>query len=308
MTIKEAIEKFLSHIKNEKNLSDHTYKAYGTDLTQFQQFLASNYSETIENTRLVGRLQIRCFLAHLFQSGLTRRSINRKLAVIRSFLKYLVRQDIVKVNPADRITSPKIEKPLPMFLSEDEVARLLELPDKNNLMDIRALAMMELIYSTGIRRGELISLNESDIDWEVETIRVKGKGKKERVVPVGQPALTQVRHWLEKKRKGFTFKGKKIQDQYAIFINRKGERIKGGTVTRSISRFLERIAGRKGVSPHTLRHSFATHLLDRGADLRAVQELLGHSGLRATQVYTHVTVDRLKTVYQQAHPRSEDSS
>ncbi len=306
MTLPESIDKFLSYIRNERNLSNHTYSAYQIDLTQFSEFLTSNNQKAGNQVDQIDRLIIREYLAHLYQKGLRKKSIARKLAAMRSLFNYLTRQGYLKANPAEYVSSPKLEKPLPAFLSRTEIDKAFILPDQTKLIDLRTLTMMELIYSTGIRRGELVGLNIIDINWDERTIKVKGKGRKERVVPIGKPALDKISYWLAKKDK-FPAKDREIDEPGAVFINRRGKRIRGTTVTRSITKYLQKVAQRKAVSPHTLRHSFATHLLDRGADLRAVQELLGHSSLRATQIYTHLTIDRLRKAYEQAHPRAGDA-
>ncbi len=299
MKLAEAITCFQAYIKDEKNLSLHTQIAYAQDLQQFCEF-------ALPETEVAGidRQQIRAYLYRLHQQKSAKKSIARKLASVRALFKYLGRQNLVTANPAEYVNIPKLDKKLPNFLSETEVTKAFLLPDQTRLTQIRTLAMMELIYSTGIRRGELAALNLADIDRADGTIRVFGKGRKERIVPTGQPALKMVDYWLEK-RTEYLRDGVEVTDTLAVFINRNGKRISGTSVTRTITDFLQKAAHRKGVSPHTLRHSFATHMLDRGADLRAVQELLGHSSLRATQIYTHVTIDRLKAAYRQAHPRAE---
>lgn len=304
MNMSKAIEAYLIYIEHEKNLSPHTLLAYRTDLQQFQAFMQSDHPEVVQEISRINREVIRGFLAHLHQQNLKRRSMSRKLAAVRSMLNFLVRRQVLPANPAAQVTSPKPERRLPTFLTTSEIDQAFLLPDQTRRTDIRTLAMMELIYSTGIRRGELIEMNVGDINWEEGTVKVKGKGRKERIVPMGEPALKMLQYWLDH-RVQFPTKGREIVDPEAVFINRKGQRVSGTTVTRSITRYLQKTAHRKGVSPHTLRHSFATHLLDRGADLRAVQELLGHSSLRATQIYTHLTIDRLKEVYHLAHPRAE---
>ncbi len=302
MILSQAIDLYLKQIASDDK-SPNTLLAYKCDLNQFKTFFEPEGSTKKQNIDVISRQTIRLYLLHLHQKSLSKRSINRKLAAVRSLCKYLARQEIISHNPAEYVLSPRAEKKLPAFLSIKEIETAFSSPDQTRLMDIRTLAMMELIYSCGLRRGELILLDLADIDWYDKTVKVKGKGRKERVVSVGDPALKMLKYWLSK-RTQVVSKNKELIDEEAVFINRNGKRVTGATVTKMITKFLQKSAHRKGVSPHTLRHSFATHLLDNGADLRAVQELLGHSSLKATQIYTHVTVDRLKDAYRLAHPRA----
>lgn len=304
MTLDQAIQSFLIYISTEKNLSPATCESYTNDLNQFLTFLQQQHPTVIENIQSISNQHIRLFLADFHSQKYTRTSINRKLAAVRSFFKHCARMELITINPAEYISTPPQKKHLPAFLSVQEIDKAMLIPDQTRLIDIRTLAMMETIYSTGIRRGELVGLDLADIDWSGATIKVLGKGHKERILPIGNPALRMLKYWISK-RSDFVSKNKELIDTKAVFINRNGKRINATSATLSIQKHLQKVAHRRKVSPHTLRHSFATHLLDNGADLRAVQELLGHSSLRATQIYTHVTVDHLKRIYRQAHPRAE---
>lgn len=272
----------------EKNYSQHTILNYKLDLGDFRKFLGETGIEKVDY------LTLRKYLAVLKEKNLTNRTVNRHLSSLRSFFKFLTREGLLKTNPILSLSSPKQEKHLPQFLTEDEVTKLIESALPKDERGLRDRAVLETFYSTGIRISELVGLNNEDVDFIGGIAKVMGKGKKERIVPIGERAIAAIRDYLEKRKK----------QQNALFLNKSGKRITTRGVRNIVEKYL-RIAGiKQGVSPHTLRHSFATHLLNRGADLRSVQELLGHANLSTTQIYTHLTTDRLKTVYDKAHPRA----
>ena len=285
------VTRFLNYLHVERNASDHTCLNYQLDLEQFVRFLGHS------RIRRITSLDIRRFVAHLSTARASKRTIARKLSCLRSFFRYLCREGTLKYNPAAAVPTPKLEHRLPSFLDEQQMARLLETPSTKKWQGLRDRAMLEALYSTGARVSELVGLNREDLDEISGTVVLRGKGKKERLCPIGETALKTVRSYLAKRPK-------KGRVPYALFISQKGTRLTARQVDRLLVRYV-RLAGLpSSISPHSLRHSFATHLLDRGADLRSVQELLGHANLATTQIYTHITAQRLKKVYDQAHPRA----
>ncbi len=290
----KRVEDFLGFLTTEKGASDHTVKNYAIDLREFMKFLGE------KDLKDLTYLDIRSFLAYLKTRNYSKSSIARKLACLRSFFKYLARENVLTQNPAAGIATPKKEKKLPSFLNPDEITKLLDAPNKGNWEEKRDKAILEMLYSSGIRVSELVGLNHDDCDLFGGLARVRGKGKKERVVPVGQVALNCLKSYLEEKAPKET----QHPIKKPLFVSRLGGRLTDRSIRRMILKYVKRIGLGKEVSPHTLRHSFATHLLDRGADLRSVQELLGHANLSTTQIYTHVTTQRLKDAYEAAHPRA----
>ncbi|MSR77859.1 MAG: tyrosine recombinase XerC [Candidatus Omnitrophica bacterium] len=292
----EWTRKFLSFLETEKNASPHTTKNYEVDLREFRQVMdAKQLSE-------VTYLDLRGFLARLHEKKYSRNSISRKLACIRSFFKYLVRENVVSANPAMDIATPKREKQLPKFLDLTEVTHLLEAPSRNTWEEKRDKAILETIYSSGLRVSELVGLNREDIDFFSGMVTIRGKGKKERSIPLGQAALNAIEEYSKvKPSKERHETGASIK---SLFRNRFGGRLTDRSVRRMILKYGRRISSGKRISPHMLRHSFATHMLDRGADLRSIQEILGHENLSTTQIYTHVTTKRLREVYDASHPRA----
>ena len=288
------VQSFLTFLESEKNASTHTTKNYGIDLREFSLFLDKKTMEQVDY------VDIRSFLAALKDKSYSKSSISRKLACIRSFFKFLTREEIVKSNPSAGIATPKREKKLPDFLEPQEVVRLIEAPAAGTWEGLRDRAILETLYSSGLRVSELVGLNHDDLDLFSALVRVRGKGKKERIVPLGQVALKAVQEYIQHQPPKLRDNGLKKP----LYLNRSGGRLTDRSVRRMILKYC-RIAGlKKEVSPHMLRHSFATHMLDRGADLRSVQELLGHENLSTTQIYTHVTTKRLKEAYEAAHPRA----
>lgn len=286
------IEKFMNYLSIEKNASRHTILNYTIDLKDFAAFLGESGVES------VNYLFLRKYLARMKEKNYSKRTVARKLASLRSFFKFLYREGYIKTNPSAGIATPKLDKKLPVFLDTNEVSMLIEAPSDKDVTGLRDRAIMEMLYSTGMRVSELVGTNLSGIDFISGVVKVFGKGKKERLVPIGDKALGAIRNYLDKRGAA------KLNDSKVVFLNKSGGRLTDRSVRRIIEKYIKRVSTREGVSPHTLRHSFATHLLNRGADLRSVQELLGHMNLSTTQIYTHVTTQRLKEVYDKAHPRA----
>jgi len=282
------IEKYVRYLEIEKNASKHTMLNYRRDLDEFKKFLGETQIENVDY------LTLRKFLSALREKNLKSRSISRKLSCLRSFFRFLNREGFLKNDPTQAVSSPKLERYLPIFLTEDEVTKLIESPDAKELSGLRDRAILETLYSTGIRISELVGLNLENIDFFGAVVKVSGKGKKQRLVPIGDKALRAIRD----------YSGQRKQQAPAAFLNKNGRRITDRGVRLVLDKYIQRTALRENISPHSLRHSFATHLLNRGADLRSVQELLGHANLSTTQIYTHLTTEKLKNVYDKAHPRA----
>ena len=283
------LEKFISYLDIEKNYSAHTLVNYRIDLADFFAFIGKIPVDKVDY------LTLRKFLAQLRTRQYRPRTLTRKLSALRSFFKFLQREGLVRENPAVLLMSPKIDKPLPKFMTESEMIRFIETPDPASAAGKRDRAILEALYSTGIRVSELVGLNIVDVDLISNIAKVSGKGKKERIVPIGDKALDAIRDYLRGRR----------HRANALFLNKNGTRLSDRSVRNIVNKHITAASIQQNISPHVLRHSFATHLLDRGADLRSVQELLGHVNLSTTQIYTHVTTDRLKEVYNKAHPRAK---
>ena len=292
--MQQYIDKFTRYLEIEKNSSTHTVTNYKVDLRGFMDFLGGNDISNIDY------LLLRRYLAHLKSVQYDKRSVARKLACLRSFFKFLCRDGYLKTNPAAGLSTPKLDKKLPFFLDVNQTSRVLDMPvDNSDAASLRDKAILELLYSTGIRVGELVGLSINDVDFIGGVTKVKGKGKKERMIPVGDTALRAIKKYLDRRSSNELMRNKP-----ALFLNKNGGRLSSGAVRQIVDKCIHTASLREKISPHTLRHSFATHLLDRGADLRSVQELLGHANLSTTQIYTHITTDRLKAVYDKAHPRA----
>jgi integrase/recombinase XerC len=289
--IDRYVEKFIRYLEIERNASKHTLINYSVDLKSLSEFLKE---EPIEK---VDYVSLRRYLAHVKEQSLSKVSIARKIASIRSFFKFLFMEGIIKNNPASSLSTPKRDKHLPKFLDEKEIVILLESPDRDGEAGLRDRAILETLYSTGIRVSELVGLNVDHIDQIGGIIKVYGKGKKERIVPIGERALQAIRDYLNTRRPV-------TKEAKALFFNKNGGRLTDRSVRRIINKYITKASIQQKISPHTLRHSFATHMLDHGADLRSVQELLGHANLSTTQIYTHITTERLKSAYMKAHPRA----
>ncbi len=322
---------FLSYLKYERHFSDHTAKCYGADLEQFGQYLVLTNSKATDtqapadnpwaqNTHAqtpatqtqvqtdISQLllnvdidAIRTYMANLNTHGYSKSTVARKLATLRSFYKFLVKRGHLQANPVLAIKTPKQDKKLPKFLEYEDIQRLLNAPDQATWLGARDRAILEVLYSTGMRVSELVALNMDDVDFLGEVIHIRGKGKKERIAPIGSSALQAIQRYLE-------YRNKRMQhdpdfDSRVLFANKHGKRLSTRSVRRKMDKYLKAAGLDPDISPHTLRHSFATHMLNNGADLRSVQELLGHQSLSTTQIYTHLGTSKIKEVYDSAHPR-----
>jgi integrase/recombinase XerC len=302
-TFNEAIKEYGRHMQFEKNLSEHTRKGYLTDLRQYRTFLEKRGSESAAGDGIpADQILIRAFLASLYREKLMKVTISRKMAALRSFYRYLLREGKVQVNPAELIQLPRTEKYIPTVLSVDEMLALLQVSFSSDTAGIRDKAMIELFYSTGIRLSELTGLNIEDIRMDDGLVKVRGKGRKERIIPVGTPALAAVATYLNKRQDLKREEPKTGREP--LFLSRRGGRINQRGVARVVERAVRASGIGRKISPHALRHTFATHLLDAGADLRSIQEMLGHRSLSTTQKYTSVSVSRLMEIYDRAHPRA----
>jgi integrase/recombinase XerC len=324
----EQMEAYLSYLQGERAASPHTLKNYAIDLQQFRAFLRGRklprskaLVSGVERPVLsaveggdawqreidpdeIDQLTVRAFLADLHGRGIARSSIARKLATLRSFFRYLCREGIVQANPAKLVPTPKLPKRLPAHLSVDEVDRLLASPGRQDVQSARDRAILELFYASGIRLSELVGLDLHNLDLREGLVKVKGKGNKERIVPVGSKAKMALKGYLDRRKELIPTSGQGPLDPPAVFLNRRGGRLSARSVGRILLKYLQRSGLGPKITPHGLRHSYATHLLEAGADLRAIQELLGHASLSTTQRYTHLNLDHLMEVYDKAHPRA----
>jgi len=297
--MQEVFNKYINYLEAERNMSAYTVRNYTTDLLDFFDFLRA---KDISSLKEVDRLTLRDYLAHLMKQGLVKASIARKLSAIRSFYRYLLREGMISTSPAATTSSPKLDKRLPSFLTIEEVKRLLEAPDLSTPQGQRDRALLELLYASGLRVSELAQLNLEQVNLDTREIRVWGKGAKERVVLMGKPAAEALATYLSQGRPKLL--GKKRSS--ALLLNRYGGRLPERRIQRILEKYASLAGIDKKVHPHLLRHTFATHLLDGGADLRVVQELLGHADLSSTQIYTHVTKSQAKKVYLSAHPMARE--
>lgn len=306
--MQEYIDQFLDHLKYGRNVSEHTLRNYRIDLGQFYDYLApmdNRGHRRPVNIRQIDNITIREFMASLYAQHKKKTSIARKLATLRSFFKFLCREQILDLNPAQLVSSPRLEKKLPKHLTIEAVIRFIETPETDTALGKRDRAILELLYATGMRVSELVKLNLNDIDFGHQSIRVKGKGRKERIVPFGKKAREALEVYLGARGELLAEAVEAERDPLALFLNYQGTRITTRSVGRLITKYAKLCADvNPDVSPHSLRHSFATHLLNAGADLRAIQELLGHARLSTTQQYTHVSMERLIEVYDKAHPKA----
>jgi integrase/recombinase XerC len=294
----ERIKEFESYLKNERRLSPHTLRAYLDDLAQASSFFLENAGTSFLDK--LNHLQIRSWMADLSERGVSARSINRKLSSLNAYFRYLQKQGLLEINPMKKVTGPKTSKKLPVFIEEKSIEHLFTgdfFPD--NFMGLRDKTLLELFYATGIRRSELINLKVDDFDPSGKTLKVVGKRKKERIVPLAELTTRQLEFYLEQRNTTFP----KIASN-ELFVSKNGKRLNPGVVYSIVRCYLSKVTTVARKSPHILRHSFATHLLNHGAELNAIKELLGHANLSATQVYTHNTIDKLKETYRNAHQRS----
>ena len=301
-----SVEEFVRHIRDGRNLSAHTVAAYQRDLREFSRFLDAQYGAEAWTWGGVDRLALRSYLGHLNRKRLARRSIARKLSAVRSFFRYLHREEYVEANPARAVRSPKLERHLPGWLTRADAERLFGAAEaraaEGGFHALRDLAILETFYAAGVRLSELRGLDVADLDLIADTVRVRGKGRKERIVPLGAAAVTAIRRY--EPRRAEVLAAAAAPDRNALFVSERGRRLSARQVQNVVAGMLQAIDEGDGVSAHSLRHSFATHLLDAGADLMSVKEMLGHASLSTTRIYTHTSKERLKRVYDQAHPRA----
>jgi integrase/recombinase XerC len=297
---------FLLHLRKERDLSPHTLAAYERDLRALTRFLAEQMGDGFAWTG-VDRLLMRAWLGRLTRQGLAKRSIARALSAARSFFRFLHQEELVAANPARAVGSPKLDRRLPGHLDQAQARTLCDLAATRagslRLVDVRTHAVVELLYSCGLRVSELQGINTGDLDLLTQQVKVRGKGRKERIVPIGDHAVRALRNY-EAQREALRRRVGGRVDRLAFFLTERGRRVSVRAVQDSVVRLLGAVAEGEGLSTHSLRHSFATHLVDGGADLRAVQELLGHASISTTQIYTHTSVERLRQVYRRAHPRA----
>lgn len=294
--MKKELSQFLAFLKHEKNASPHTIACYKRDLIQLESYL----EERKVKLREIDNVVLRGFMARLQEKGNKKSTVARKLAAIRSFLQFCMKKKWLEDNPAKIVATPKQEKHVPSFLSEDEMAEFLDLPQSNQPLDLRDRAVLELLYATGMRVSELAGLNLDNVNFSERLVRVRGKGKKERIVPFGRKAEESLAFYIRARPQI----NKGDIEEETLFLNYRGERLTSRSIERIVDRYIRLTALRRKISPHSLRHSFASHLLSRGADLRVIQELLGHESLATTQKYTHLDLRQLLEVYRKSHPRS----
>lgn len=321
------IRGFLAYLTDERHFSPYTSRCYGVDLRQYVEFLSQRFGIQVDEaseqsalgapagatpantiTAHVRRADvdlIRAFLAHLGENQYSAATMARKIATMRSFHKWMEKRSLVAANPMVLIRTPKQAKRLPKAITVEQVERLLSAPNDGELLGARDRAILETLYSTGIRVSEVVGINRGDVNIQEETVLIRGKGRKERLIPLGQHSLRSLRHYLTMLEAAGL--ASETDPASPIFVNKHGTRLSSRSVRRKVSKYLAQVGLDPAISPHTLRHSFATHLLDNGADLRAVQELLGHRSLSTTQIYTHLTTTRLRQAYDQSHPRAEAS-
>ena len=294
------LRKFLTYLTVEKSSSLLTVGNYERDIKSFSEFLVERFGEDF-TWKQVGTLDIRAYLTDLNKKEYSRRTIARRISALRSFYKYMVRENILESNPFTKVKTPKLEKKLPVFLEEVEINDLLELPDTEGL-GLRDQAILELLYATGCRVSELVGLTLERIDLSAQYVLLLGKGDKERIVPLGTTCCNAIREYYGIRER--LIKKYNVPTHSFVFVNSRGGILTDRSVRRILDKYITELAVNKKVSPHTIRHTFATHLLDHGADLRAVQELLGHANLSTTQIYTHVTTERITSAYKKNHPRA----
>src|SRR3972149_8044065 len=295
------IDEFTRHLSLESNLSAHTLRNYLSDISQFHEYLLGVFKKdalSSEDLMKVDHIIIRGFLSSMFEKGLSKTSVARKISAIRTFFNYMCREGNLVNNPGKMVSTPKRGKTLPNFLSVDEADRLLGTPVGEDRLSIRDRAILETFYSAGLRIGEIVAINIEDLNLSEGLIKVKGKGRKERIVPVGKKAVDAIKKYLATSQ---------LTNTIPLFLNKYGKRITTRSVHRIVDKY-KKLSGLWDIKPHSLRHSFATHLLEGGADLRSVQEMLGHASLSTTQRYTHISMDKLMEVYDKAHPRGRKTA
>jgi integrase/recombinase XerC len=303
--LEELLKQFFQHLRYERNVSTHTLRNYSSDLEQFRDYLLAKGKVSDIPVSEIDHLTIREWMASLHGDH-KKTSVARKLASLRTFFQFLVREGVQENNPAKLVATPKVERKLPTHLSMEDAVRFIETPDLNTDLGRRDRAILEFLYATGMRVGELVGLNLKDIDFREKLVRVTGKRKKQRILPFGEPALQALMYYLNETRPTFLNNcPPSTRDDQAVFLNYQGTRITTRSVGRMVDKYIMLCAEiNRDISPHSLRHSFATHLLDSGADLRDIQELLGHARLSTTQIYTQVSMEKLIEVYDRAHPKA----
>jgi integrase/recombinase XerC len=300
--VERELDMFIDHLSVSRRASVHTVKGYSSDLVQFAAFVREAEGADLA-LGAVDYLLIRRYLAHLQRSGTARSSAGRKLASLRAFFRFLTKKKLIEADPTIGISTPRKDKRLPKFLREEQVDLLMQVPDCSKPEGLRDRAVLEMLYATGLRVSELVSLDLRDVYGSAEEIRVMGKGSKQRIVLTGSAAREALAEYLSAGRNLLMIKARNVEEN-AIFLNSRGARLCDRSVRRIVDKYIGCVSDSLKISPHTMRHTFATHLLAHGADLRAVQELLGHSSVATTQIYTHVTRERMKEVYDKAHPRA----
>jgi integrase/recombinase XerC len=306
--MEQLFTQFLEHLRYERNVSEHTLRNYASDLTQFLDHLAPAHPQSGKRAKIelgqIDHITIREWLSTLHSAQKKKSSVARKLAALRTFFQFAVREGLLELNPAKLVSTPRLEKKLPQHLSIEEAIKFIETPDVETDLGKRDRAMLELMYATGVRVSELTKMDLADIDFKNRLIRVTGKRRKERIVPFGEPAQEALESYLAVREKFLNSAPVTEREPDALFLNYQGTRITTRSVGRMVEKYIRICAGMHNISPHALRHSFATHLLDSGADLRDIQELLGHARLSSTQIYTHVSMEKLIEVYDKAHPKA----
>jgi integrase/recombinase XerC len=314
--MREHLKSFLQYLKLNRHVSPHTVRAYDSDVTQYLAFIASETGKKMSelDPADLDMMSVRTHIADLNKAGKARSSVARKLSGLRTFIKYLRREEIIEHDPAAMAVAPKRDQTIPTHLSEPEIERLIETPNTGDPLGRRDRAILELFYASGLRLSELVAIDLEDLNLSERMVRVMGKGGKERIVPFNQSTAAALKAWMKDRAAivGNRDPGSGIRKRKVVtdplFINYRGARLTGRSVDRLLRRYVAQCSTRMGISPHALRHSFATHLLQRGADLRAIQELLGHARLSTTQRYTHVNAAQLIDVYRKSHPRATKSS
>jgi tyrosine recombinase XerC len=300
--MKRIIEKYLTYLRIERNASPHTIKSYRKDLSDFAAYLEKKEPECFKDCKLISRFSIRAWMGHLSDSGMAKSTIGRKVSCLKSFFKYTFARGITDENPAARVSVPKKEKRLPTSIQQADISRMFDLMPDETDWDVQNRAIMELFYATGVRLSELVSINVRDVNMSSDFIRIMGKGSKERYVPYGGSARVVLLQWMRLRRK-YVAADAPDADKSALFLTKSGRRIYSVAVQRMVRKCIDRVMHTGKKSPHVIRHSFATHMMNKGADIRVIKELLGHAALTSTQIYVHTSVEHLKSVYERAHPR-----
>lgn len=309
--MRDHLKAFLAYLKHNRHVSPHTVRAYETDVTQYLAWVAGDSGKKMSALEAadLDMTSARSHLVELNKAGQARSSVARKLSALKTFVRYLRREDLIDHDPTAMAVAPKRDQTIPVFLSEQEITRLIETPNTGDPLGRRDRAILELFYASGLRLSELVAVDMEDLNLSGRMVRVKGKGRKERLLPFNQSATDAIRAWMKDRAQMLArhkAQGKR-QNSDPLFINYRGTRLSDRSVDRLLRKYVAQCSTRLGISPHALRHSFATHLLQRGADLRAIQELLGHAALSTTQRYTHVNATQLIEVYRKSHPRAAKS-